>query len=164
MPNIHPLLIHFPIAFLMAAFVCEVIGRFSNKDYFKKTAKWTLLLGTISLGIAAFTGWLGHKTVSHSESSYALIEQHQRLGFITLGIFVVLVLLRFIALPKVEKKKPLIALILIINLVGLGIMTWGAHLGGRLVFEMGVGVQAVDHSSPTEDSSVDAEFEKLLSE
>ena len=53
---------------------------------------------------------------------------------------------------------------IIINMVGLGIMTWGAHLGGRLVYEMGVGVQVVDHSRSVEDSSIDAEFEKLLSE
>jgi len=164
MPNIHPLVIHFPIAFLIAAFCCEIVGQFLNQDYFKKTAKWTLLLGTITLGIAAFTGWLGHKTVAHSESSYALIEQHQRLGFITLGIFIVLVILHFVALPRIKKKQGLIILMLIINMIGLGVMTWGSHLGGRLVYEMGVGVQAVDHSSSAGDPSIDAEFEKLLSE
>jgi len=164
MPNIHPLVIHFPIAFLIAAFICEVVGLFFDQAYFKKTAKWTLLLGTITLGIAAFTGWLGHKTVAHSESSYALIEQHQRLGFITLGIFVFLVVLRFVVLPKIENKKRLILLMLFINLLGIGVMTWGAHLGGRLVFEMGVGVQAVDHSNSVVDPEIDEEFEKLLSE
>ena len=164
MPNIHPLVIHFPIAFLISAFACELLGRFLNQDYLKKTAKWTLLLGTLTLAIAAFTGWLGHKTVAHSESSYTLIEQHQRLGFITLGIFVFLVVLRFIVLPKMKKKKILIMLMLIINLVGIGVLTWGSHLGGRLVYELGVGVQAVDHSSLDEDPGIDAEFEKLLSE
>jgi uncharacterized membrane protein len=164
MPNFHPIVIHFPIAFLIAAFACEVMGLFLNHHYFKKTAKWTLFVGTITLGLAAFTGWLGHKTVAHSESSYALIEQHQRLGFITLGVFVGLVILRFIVLPKAEKKKRLMVLILIINMIGLGIMTWGSHLGGRLVYEMGVGVQAVDHRNSVGDPDVDAEFEKLLSE
>ncbi|MBT5953347.1 DUF2231 domain-containing protein [bacterium] len=164
MPNIHPIVIHFPIAFLIAAFICELIGHFLNQNYFKKTAKWTLLIGTIGLGVAAFTGWWGHKTVSHSESSYALIEQHQKLGFITLGLFTFLVLLQFVALPKVEKKRKIILFIMFINIVGLGLMTWGAHLGGRLVYEMGVGVQSVDHSNSIETPQIDDEFEKLLSE
>lgn len=164
MPNIHPLVLHFPIAFLIAAFCCEVIGYFFNQAYFTKTGKWTLLLGTITLAATALTGWLGHKTVSHSESSYALIEKHQLLGFITLGIFVTLVVLRFIVLPKMAKKKIVMACILIVNMVGLGTMIWGADLGGRLVYEMGVGVQAVDHSRFVEDPGVNAEFEKLLLE
>jgi len=71
MPNVHPLFVHYPIAFLIGAFVCEVIGQIFDNDYFKKTANLALLVGTIALGLAALTGWLGHKTVAHSSNSFA---------------------------------------------------------------------------------------------
>ena len=164
MPNIHPIAVHFPIAFLIGAFVCEVIGRVADNSMMKKAAKWMLLVGTIALGIAAFTGWLGHKTVPHSESSYALIEQHQKLGFIALGFFVAVSAIRFWLKPTLQKSKSIFLGFFVFYLLGLSAMTWGSHLGGRLVYEMGVGVQAVDHSSLDEDPGLDAEFERLLSE
>ena len=162
MPNIHPIAVHFPIAFLIGAFVCEVIGRSTNNPMMKKTAKWMLLIGTVALGVAAFTGWLGHKTVLHSESSYVLIEQHQKLGFVALGFFVVVSVVRFWLRPSLQKSKSVFSAFFLFYLLGLSTMTWGSHLGGRLVYEMGVGVQVVDHNQTSETPELDAEFEKLF--
>jgi len=162
MPNIHPIAVHFPIAFLVGAFVCEVIGRAMNNPTMRKTAKWMLLIGTVALGIAAFTGWLGHKTVPHSESSYALIEQHQKLGFISLGFFVAISTVRFWLKPTFQKSRIVFLGFFTFYLLGLAIMTWGSHLGGRLVYEMGVGVQVVDHDEKANTPELDAEFEKLF--
>lgn len=153
MPNIHPLVIHFPIAFLIAAFICEIISQFFDKAYFGKTAKWALLVGTITLGIAAFTGWLGHKTVAHSEASYQFIERHQQFGFISLGLFVGLLVYRFVLLEKTQKNNLIIGVLLTLNFIGLSLMSYGAHLGGELVFKYGVGVEsqsssAIENSTP----------------
>lgn len=165
MPNVHPLIVHFPIAFIYLSVGLEILYFFIRSDTIQKFSKFTLYLGTLTLSVATFTGWLAHKTVPHSELSYPVIERHQLLGFIALGCFVGLCLLkRFIS----SKNSPgrLGRFYVLLSLVSITILTVGAHFGGVLVFEYGVGVNVVDHQLLDEraNPTVDDEFEKLLSE
>lgn len=165
MPNLHPLIVHFPIVLLYLSVGLEVLYLFIRSNYIHTSAKVTLYLGTIALGVAVFTGWLAHKTVPHSEWSYPVIEKHQLLGFISLGCFVGLCLLKQVIRSK-NSPKHLTALYVLLSLISITVLTAGAHFGGVLVFEYGVGVKVVDHQVLDEraNPTVDDEFEKLLSE
>ena len=164
-PNLHPLIVHFPIVLLYLSIGLELLYLFIRSDYIQKSATVTLYLGTISLGLAAFTGWLAHKTVPHSEWSYPVIEKHQFLGFIALGCFVGLCLLKQVVNSK-NRPRNLTVFYVLLSLISITILTVGAHFGGVLVFEYGVGVNVVDHQLLDEraNPTVDEEFEKLLSE
>ena len=87
------------------------------------------------------------------------------MGFIALGFFVGLCLLKRMIESKNNPKK-LNVLYRIFSLVSIIVLTVGAHFGGVLVFEYGVGVNVVDHQPLDERAypTVDKEFEKLLSE
>src|SRR3990167_3271127 len=54
--NIHPLVIHFPIGFLMGAALFYFAAWVFKKDDFAKTGFWVLLLGALSLAGAIGTG------------------------------------------------------------------------------------------------------------
>ena len=144
MPNIHPLIVQFPIVLLILAFISEFYGRIRNDRYFLRTGKYGILLGTVSLGAAVLSGWIAHKTVPHTESSYQFIEQHQMMGFIALAIFIGLLLYRFLVLEKPDASRSKWIIFLILNLIGVLLMSYGAHLGGNLVFEHGIGVKSVE--------------------
>ena len=143
MPNIHPLVIHFPIVLLLAAVFSEFMGHISGNAYAKKTAKVALLFGTLSLAVAVFTGWLAHQTVPHSEQSYPVIETHQLLGFLALGGFSSAALFKFILVPTF-KSCWIYRLYLLLSLASIGILIMGAHYGGKLVYEYGVGVKPLE--------------------
>jgi uncharacterized membrane protein len=145
MPNIHPLIVHFPIVLLYLSVGLEALYLFRRRDYIQKSATLTLYLGTLSLGVAAFTGWLAHKTVAHSEWSFPIIEKHELLGFIALGCFVGLCLLKQYVVFK-NRPKNLRVIYGVLSIVSLTILTLGAHFGGVLVFEYGVGVKGVDQA------------------
>ena len=167
MPNIHPLIIHFPIVILIMGFLADIFGLIRNNEFAKKLGCLCLVAGTGAIGLAALTGWLGHKTVAHADSTYTLIEQHQELGFVALGLFSLLTIWRFKTNWQWPDKKSVLTMMIVLQLAGVSVMIRGAHLGGLLVFQHGVGVKPVadmvndDHS---DTMNIDDEFNKLLEE
>lgn len=168
MPNLHPLIIHFPIVLLYLAVASEVAFRIFKTDYLKKTASYMLGLGVISLSLAVLSGWLAHQNVPHSELSFPVIEKHQLLGFVTLGGFLIASILKYTAIPQINHRwlKTCNLTYLGLCLVSITTLTLTAHFGGQLVYEYGVGVKVVNHQALDTKSNpnIDMEFEKLLSE
>jgi hypothetical protein len=48
MDNIHPLLVHFPIAFLSAFFALDLVGTLAKKPHWRSVAGWFLYFGTVA--------------------------------------------------------------------------------------------------------------------
>ncbi len=53
-PHLHAMVIHFPIALLMAGFLSEFIALFSKNIFFKHASLYLLTLGALG-AIAAYT-------------------------------------------------------------------------------------------------------------
>ena len=75
--QLHPKIIHFPIAFLLVYLLLEMLGAIMKKDFFSKVAHLFLLFGVLGALAAvltdnqaedAFEGW--NKTTS------AILETH----------------------------------------------------------------------------------------
>ncbi|HZL09124.1 MAG TPA: DUF2231 domain-containing protein [Prolixibacteraceae bacterium] len=54
--HLHAMIIHFPIALLMAGFLSAIIALFVKKDFFSNTAFYLLLLGAMGATAAYITG------------------------------------------------------------------------------------------------------------
>ena len=52
----HPLFVHLPIGFIVAAYFLELVGRFKNKSYLNASVPFVLWLGGISGVLAIITG------------------------------------------------------------------------------------------------------------
>jgi uncharacterized membrane protein len=55
-PHLHAMVIHFPIALLMAGFLSEVIAFFSKKEFFRDTSFYLLILGSLGAIVAYVSG------------------------------------------------------------------------------------------------------------
>ena len=53
----HPLIVHFPIGFLLMAFIMELLGRTKKYSQLSLSTGFVLLLGAISATAAALMGW-----------------------------------------------------------------------------------------------------------
>jgi len=53
----HPVLVHFPIALVIAALLAEIIALFARPDFFRAAGRFTIILAGISVIAAAPTGW-----------------------------------------------------------------------------------------------------------
>ncbi|MGE4169119.1 MAG: DUF2231 domain-containing protein [Candidatus Margulisiibacteriota bacterium] len=146
--QIHPMIVHFPIAILIVTFVCDGISIVFKKTALEPISKWGLWIGVPSMGLAALSGWISHRTVPHGPEVYGLIDRHEQLGFWATGIFCLILLARFLWKGKLPPNKLLQGIYLGVFLAGVLTMSLGAHLGGRLVYEHGVGIEKPDSMSP----------------
>src|SRR5512135_2781857 len=97
--QLHPKIIHFPIAFLLIYILLEITGVFSKKEYFQKTAYLFLFLGVLSAVAAVITGNQAAGIASEWEHKGAvipfnLISGHEEYATITLWYFTGLLVLR----------------------------------------------------------------------
>src|SRR5712691_3388753 len=82
--NIHPLIIHFPIAFLNGAALFYFAAWVFKKDDFAKTGFWMLLLGALSLAVAVGTGLYAEQGVMvHLSVREHILLPHKKLMIVT---------------------------------------------------------------------------------
>lgn len=138
--NVHPLVVHFPVAFLTGAALLYILAWIFRSDRFAFTAFVVLILGTISAAAAVGTGLYAEDGVMVSFSVREhLLDDHEDLMLTTLGVSMVLLIWAFFARPFPKKGRPFFILLF---LVLLGIMTVGADYGARMVYDYNAGGNA----------------------
>lgn len=138
--NIHPLLVHFPIAFLVGAALFYLLSWVLRNETFATAAFLLLILGTLAAGAAVATGLYGEEGVMVSRSVREnLLERHEELMLATLGVSIGLAIWAVFAKPFPKRKR---LLFLFLLLVLLGIMTVGADYGARMVYDYNAGGNA----------------------
>ena len=135
--NIHPLVIHFPIAFLMGAVLLYVTAWLLKSDRFAHSAFVVLVLGALSLAAAVATGLYAEQGVMLSLSVREhLLQPHKTAMLATLAIGTTLIIWVVVARPFPTKGR---LLFLFLLLVMIGVMTLGADFGGRMVYDYNAG-------------------------
>lgn len=138
MMSTHPLFVHFPVALLFMAAVFYFIGAFLKKESLIEAGKWALWSGALFAIFAVVTGLRAAYTVPHSDESHRIMVVHQNMGYVILGISIVLSAWLLIVKASIPKKGRLVFLVALalLNLI----LIQQADLGGRMVFLHGTGV------------------------
>lgn len=145
MANIHPLLVHFPIAFLMGFFLLDLCGSLFNKDSWRELAGGLLYLGFIAAGAAVIAGLIAEASVEHGENVHLILKKHKFFGISVFCLSTVLALWRILngwAMKGVQNVVYLLFAFLLTILIILGV-----DLGGLMVYKHGVAVDAVKVTS-----------------
>ena len=144
MVNVHPLIVHFPIAFLLAFFVIDLMGSLINKENWRQFSSGLLYLGTIFAGAAMIAGLLAEGSVEHGENVHLILERHK---FIGIAVFCLSMLLSIWRLLSGGVAKGFANFIFISCAALLNILIiLGADLGGMMVYKHGVAVEAVEET------------------
>jgi uncharacterized membrane protein len=145
--NVHPMVVHFPIAFLTTFFLFEVLGVALGKAALRRLASGLLYLGAASAVAAIVAGLIAEDYVVHSAAVHEIMEWHERLGFAVAGLSVTLAVWRAVAGADFSRMAQ--GLHFVVAGIVMACMLFGADLGGLMVYEYGVGVkglqQADDH-------------------
>lgn len=141
MDNIHPLLVHFPIAFLSAFFALDLVGTLAKKAQWRSVASWFLYFGTVATVFAVISGFMAADSVAHGENVHDLMERLEQIGMSVLFLAIVLSIWRMKSGGLIRGAANSFFLILSALLCVLLIVS--ADLGGLLVYKYGVGVEAV---------------------
>ena len=138
--NIHPVTVHFPIAFLMGAALFYFLAWVLKKESLAYTGFLMLIVGALSAIIAVSTGLYAEPGVMISRSVRArLLEPHKNLMLTTLGISIILAVWSLISRPFPKKGKTIFMLLFLAMLAVMGI---GADYGARMVYDYNAGGNA----------------------
>lgn len=138
MSNIHPLVVHLPVAFLPISTVFFFLGHVLKKDGMLSAAKWMLYCGTLGAAAAVWTGLQAANTVGHNDAVHAIMTVHQNLGWVTLGLAVILSAWTLIAKPDLQRKA--VIPFLAGSALLAAVLIQQADLGGRMVYGKAVGI------------------------
>ena len=138
--NVHPLVVHFPIAFLMGATLFYFAAWIFKKEEFAKTGFWVFMIGALSLVVSVATGLYAEQGVMISLSVREhLLQSHENYMLATLGMCAILTVWAIMARPFPKRGR---GLFLFLFLVMVGVMTVGADFGGRMVYDYNAGGNA----------------------
>ena len=135
--NIHPLVVHFPIALLFAAALMYWLGFLARRESWQWSGLWTLLLGVLGAVVAVATGLYAAPGVMLAPSvKTALLAYHKRTMIAVLILSAALALWAIAARPMPARGRGafLAMLVLVVALIAKG-----ADYGGRMVYDYNAG-------------------------
>jgi uncharacterized membrane protein len=148
---IHPMLVHFPIVFLITAVAADIILLLTKKDLAGRQCLpmiglSALLLGTLSAGLAAIFGDIALDQAISLGFPTGPLETHETLALITIAVFSIHCLLRLLALWRRHPLRGFLGWISALpGIVGVVLLIFTAYYGGELVYHFGVNVAAAMH-------------------
>ena len=138
---IHPKIVHFTIALFPMSIFFEIAGMLTKKESWKKASGLNLVFAGAAAVATVRSGLVAANNVAHNDAAHATMETHETIGYIVLGIILVLLVWRIVLKSAAVKKFSWLYLLL--GLGGVGLMLTGANLGGKMVYTYGVAVKAV---------------------
>jgi uncharacterized membrane protein len=142
-PNVHPLLVHFPIALLYAATAVDVGGWiYRGNRPLRQSATLLYVLGTAGAIAAYLTGRAASHSTWFPGMAQAVLRQHWDWAWRTVWFFGLVTVVRLVFLrPSRRDPSPaMIAAFALVGLIGIGLLLQTGDRGGRLVYQHGVGI------------------------
>jgi len=136
--RLHAMLNDLPAALLIVAVAFEALHVFTKREGFRYASFWTLMAGAIGAAVAVLSGLQAEASIEHGTAIHELMERHETLAFITLGVFAVLAGWRLLRERKMGMLERRVALI--VALVGAGVLYTTGKLGGEMVFQHAAGI------------------------
>jgi uncharacterized membrane protein len=140
--ELHPKVVHFPIALLLTYVLLEFIGTVFKKEFFQKAAHLLLLLGVIGSFLAVLTGnqaFTVHK--QWDELSKELFNNHEYFANLTVWFFTWLLVLRTYLVVKKKFSSSFKYIILALAFFGCYLIYQTSEYGGDLIRKFGVGTE-----------------------
>jgi uncharacterized membrane protein len=147
--GLHPVVVHFPIALLLAAPVLVVLSLIVRRHRagLGVASLVLMLAGTTGAFLAVATGEAADELAERVPGAHATLEQHEELAETVRVVFSALTIgfAGILAVPLVRRREwpprlyaALVSGFLLLYAGGAVVLTNAAHLGGQLVHRYGV--------------------------
>lgn len=148
--NVHPIFVHFPVAFWSLAVPLLAFGLFRDHEDAWTFGRWLVYAGALSALIAVTTGYIATDKMGHDSPGHGLVHVHRDFMIATAVLGLVAAGLAF-AFRNATDRARRGAVLAAMSVCAL-VMTLGADRGAELVYRYGVGVS---HEPPPEDDGHD---------
>jgi uncharacterized membrane protein len=143
-PNIHPMIVHFPIALILTAIGADLLSLAIRRwDWLRPATVALYLVGGASAVFTYFTGTWAADSVSVAAEAQSVLTEHSNLGWWTMWFFGVYALVRLGAhlWPRTRGRTWVQAALLVVALGGSYLLYQTGDHGAMMVYRYGVGVQ-----------------------
>jgi uncharacterized membrane protein len=131
---IHPILIVFPIAFLIALLVTDIVYASTRVPFWAEASRWLALSGVVTAGLAAIFGIIDFLTIGRvRQQSAGWIHALGNVAALTIAIINTVLHWN----TPISTILPVVITLSAITVILLGITGW---FGGELSYRFGVGV------------------------
>jgi uncharacterized membrane protein len=137
-PRLHAALNDLPTALLVAAVLFDLIAAATRRMAFRTASLYTLIFGAVGAGAAVLSGLQAEENIDHGDAVHRVMETHELLAFVTLGIFGVLAVWRLFRESRMGAVERSVTLALALG--GAGVLLATSVYGGRLVFDHAAGI------------------------
>ncbi|NPA54048.1 MAG: DUF2231 domain-containing protein [Aquificae bacterium] len=138
----HPPVVHFAIALTIAGVLFDTAGFILRKESLKHAGFWTFIFGVIAVWGAVITGHGAEELVEKfvkGTPGEELLEKHEEIGEVLPWVLTVLGLFRTYIFFK--EKASLFIIYIIAGLIAIGVIGYQGRIGGKMVYEYGIGVK-----------------------
>jgi len=138
-PNVHPLVVHFPVALWTAALLFLGIGSLRRRDDLFRAGCWLIYLGLAGAAVSVGTGLWAEDKLGHDSPGHELVHVHRTWMIVASGFGVLTAGAAFL----LRKRTAGVFRWAITGamVVTVTVMTLGADRGAELVFRYGVGTR-----------------------
>lgn len=136
--RLHAALNDLPAALLLASVLFDLLGAVNRRDSLRAAGFWCLVLGVLGGAAAVLTGRMAEGRVDHTDAAHAIMETHETLAYITLGLFGLLLAWRSLSKGVWGEKATPVALTA--GVIGAALLIVTGRLGGKLVFDHALGI------------------------
>jgi len=132
--QMHPALVHFPVALLPLAVGADLLGCMTGNNSLLSFGQKAIGVAAAGAVASAVTGLIAGEEVNVKGASQDMLMTHRNLNFVAT------VVASCMAVWRAQHRRPN-ALYLGAGAAGIGVVTYTAYLGGKLVYDVGVGVE-----------------------
>lgn len=164
LPNLHPILVHFPIVLLPLAVLIDLVAVLRRSPIWSRAATGFYVLGALAAWITAEAGEEAvHSLENVPATTQPLLSEHSDLGHYTLWLFAALAAIRLVLWWRDHRSDRLSMIavrgvVVVAGLIGLGVLYETADHGGRLVYQHGLAIEVAPASaSPSANESTESE-------
>src|SRR5438552_1077336 len=143
---LHPMLVHFPIGFFLLSLLLDLASlAFPAIPHLVRDAFYAMLLGVVTALIAAVPGFVDYTDIRSDHPGKRTATAHLTLNLIVVALYGINLGVRSSSLadPRISIGA------LILSLVGIALLSASGYLGGRLVYDEGIGVGRHKRRTPT---------------
>jgi uncharacterized membrane protein len=112
----------------------------TKRESLKAAALWTLWAGVIGGWVAVIAGLQAKEIIEHGDALHELMEKHQLVALITMGLFTVVLAWQLFRRARLGPTEQ--AGLRLLSLAGLVGIVWTGAIGGQMAFDHAAGVSA----------------------
>lgn len=132
--EIHPSLVHFPIALLPVAIGADAVGKMTGNRELHSVGKIGIGLAAASAAIAGVFGFIAQEEANIDDRAKPILQTHRTLNILAL------VGVTTLAIRRAAVKRPGIGYLLA-GLGAIATVSVSAYFGGKLVYTHGAAVE-----------------------